>query len=132
MVSFISFASASLLVVVRLFNPASAFAALSPQVLMPYAEGLDAMNEGRVGCRLGLLARYRGRRTTARPREAKWTCRLDAIRFEGDQNLPAVSQRMLYDETSGQIGTLWYEFTERDVMEITEMDSTKYVTRRER
>lgn len=30
---------------------------------------------------------------------------------------------MLYDETSGQIGTLWYEFTERDVMEITELEA---------
>lgn len=37
---------------------------------------------------------------------------------------------MLYDEVSGQIGTMWYEFTDRDVMEITEMDSTKYVTKR--
>jgi hypothetical protein len=38
---------------------------------------------------------------------------------------------MLYDETSGQIGTMWYEFTERDVMEITEMDSTKYRVQRQ-
>ena len=45
---------------------------------------------------------------------------------------PSRGQMMLYDETSGQIGTMWYEFTDRDVMEITEMDSTKYVTRRQR
>ena len=45
---------------------------------------------------------------------------------------PSRGQMMLYDETSGQIGTMWYEFTERDVMEITEMDSTKYVTKRQR
>jgi hypothetical protein len=45
---------------------------------------------------------------------------------------PSRGQMMLYDDTSGQIGTMWYEFTERDVMEITEMDSTKYITRRQR
>lgn len=45
---------------------------------------------------------------------------------------PSRGQMMLYDETSGQIGTMWYEFTGSDVMEITEMDSTKYVTRRQR
>ena len=28
---------------------------------------------------------------------------------------------MLYDETSRQIGTIWYEFTGPDVMKITEM-----------
>jgi tetratricopeptide (TPR) repeat protein len=41
-------------------------------------------------------------------------------------------QMMLYDETTGQIGTMWFEFTEQDVMQITEMDGTKYVTKRQR
>jgi predicted Zn-dependent protease len=41
-------------------------------------------------------------------------------------------QMMLYDEVSGQIGTMWYEFTGEGVMEIQEMDSTKYVTKRQR
>lgn len=45
---------------------------------------------------------------------------------------PSRGQMMLYDETSGQIGTMWYEFTGPDVMEITEMDSTKYLTKRQR
>ena len=45
---------------------------------------------------------------------------------------PSRGQLMLYDETSGQIGTMWYEFTGPDVMEITEMDSTKYTTKRQR
>jgi hypothetical protein len=45
---------------------------------------------------------------------------------------PSRGQMMLYDETSGQIGTMWYEFTGPDVMEITEMDSTKYTTKRQR
>lgn len=40
-------------------------------------------------------------------------------------------QMMLFDEASGQIGTMWYEFTGPDVMEITESDSTKYVTKRQ-
>ncbi len=45
---------------------------------------------------------------------------------------PARGQMRRYDQTPGQIGTMWYEFTGSDVMEITEMDSTKYVTRRQR
>ncbi|MBA5865441.1 MAG: hypothetical protein GDA67_01960 [Nitrospira sp. CR1.3] len=45
---------------------------------------------------------------------------------------PSRGQMMLYDEVSGQIGTMWYEFTGDGVMEITEMDSTKYVTKRQR
>jgi hypothetical protein len=45
---------------------------------------------------------------------------------------PSRGQMMLYDETSGQIGTMWYEFTDNGMMEITEMDSTKYVTKRQR
>jgi tetratricopeptide (TPR) repeat protein len=45
---------------------------------------------------------------------------------------PSRGQMMLYDETSGQIGTMWYEFVEDGVMEITELDSTKYVTKRQR
>jgi tetratricopeptide (TPR) repeat protein len=45
---------------------------------------------------------------------------------------PSRGQMMLYDEVSGQIGTMWYEFTGEGVMEITEMDSTKYVTKRQR
>jgi Flp pilus assembly protein TadD len=47
MASLISFAPASFLSVICLLSPASAFAALSQQTLAPYAEGLDAMNEGR-------------------------------------------------------------------------------------
>lgn len=43
---------------------------------------------------------------------------------------PSRGQMMLYDETSGQIGAMWYEFKDRGVMEITEMDSTKYEARR--
>jgi hypothetical protein len=42
------------------------------------------------------------------------------------------AQMMLYDETSGQILTMWYEFTDAETMEITEMDSTKYQTKRQR
>lgn len=34
-------------------------------------------------------------------------------------------------ETSGQIRTMWYEFTSEGLMEITEMDSTKYATKRQ-
>jgi hypothetical protein len=45
---------------------------------------------------------------------------------------PSRGQMMLYDETSGQIGTMWYEFTDAETMEITEMDSTKYQTKRQR
>jgi hypothetical protein len=45
---------------------------------------------------------------------------------------PTRGQMMLYDEVSGQLGTMWYEFTGEGVMEITEMDSTKYQTRRMR
>ncbi|MCE7978218.1 MAG: hypothetical protein DYH03_13995 [Nitrospira sp. NTP1] len=45
---------------------------------------------------------------------------------------PSRGQMMLYDETSGQIGTMWYEFTDEGQMEITEMDSTKYATKRQR
>ncbi len=47
MASFISFTSASLLALACLLSPGSAFAALSPQALTPYADGLDALNEGR-------------------------------------------------------------------------------------
>jgi hypothetical protein len=45
---------------------------------------------------------------------------------------PSSGQIMLYDEVSGQIGTMWYEFNAEGVMEITEMDSTKYEARRAR
>lgn len=45
---------------------------------------------------------------------------------------PSRGQMMLYDEVSGQIGTMWYEFTGNGVMEITELDSTKYAARRTR
>jgi hypothetical protein len=34
--------------------------------------------------------------------------------------------------TSGQIGPMWYEFTDAETMEIPEMDSTKYQTKRQR
>ncbi len=44
---------------------------------------------------------------------------------------PSRGQMMLFDETSGQIGTMWYEFKGDGVMEITEMDSTKYTTKRQ-
>jgi Flp pilus assembly protein TadD len=53
----------------------------------------------------------------------------DAVRGRSE---PSHGQMMLYDETSGQIGTMWYEFTGEGVMEITEMDSTKYITRRQK
>ncbi|HEY6084196.1 MAG TPA: hypothetical protein VIU63_02305, partial [Nitrospira sp.] len=53
----------------------------------------------------------------------------DPVRGRSD---PSRGQMMLYDETSGQIGTMWYEFTGEGVMEIQEMDSTKYVTKRQR
>src|SRR5438445_96979 len=43
---------------------------------------------------------------------------------------PARGQMMLFDETTGQVGTMWYEFTERDVMQITDLDGTKYEARR--
>ena len=43
---------------------------------------------------------------------------------------PSRGQMMLYDIVSGQIGTMWYEFTDGGVMEVTEMDSTKYKARR--
>ena len=45
---------------------------------------------------------------------------------------PARGQMMLFDETTGQVGTMWYEFTERDVMQITDLDGTKYEARRKR
>lgn len=45
---------------------------------------------------------------------------------------PSRGQMMLYDESTGQIGTMWYEFTGEGAMEITEMDSTKYNTKRQR
>ncbi|HEU4683522.1 MAG TPA: hypothetical protein VFS39_03360 [Nitrospira sp.] len=38
---------------------------------------------------------------------------------------------MLYDVTSGQIGTMWYEFVKDGVMEITQMDSTRYLPKRQ-
>ena len=34
-------------------------------------------------------------------------------------------QMMLYELVTGQIGTMWYEFTNDGVMKITEMDSTQ-------
>lgn len=52
----------------------------------------------------------------------------DPVRGRPD---PSRGQMMLYDETSGQIGTMWYEFTGEGAMEITEMDSTKYNTKRQ-
>ncbi len=45
---------------------------------------------------------------------------------------PSRGQMMLYDETTGQIGTMWYEFTGEGAMDITEMDSTKYASKRQR
>ena len=52
----------------------------------------------------------------------------DPVRGRPD---PSRGQMMLYDETSGQIGTMWYEFNGEGLMEITEMDSTKYATKRQ-
>ena len=52
----------------------------------------------------------------------------DPVRGRPD---PSRGQMMLYDETSGQIGTMWYEFTGEGAMEITEMDSTTYTTKRQ-
>lgn len=43
---------------------------------------------------------------------------------------PSRGQMMLLDATSGQIGTMWYEFTDRDVMRITDLDGTTYEARR--
>ncbi|MGQ0812359.1 MAG: tetratricopeptide repeat protein [Nitrospiraceae bacterium] len=43
---------------------------------------------------------------------------------------PSRGQMMLYDETSGQIGTMYYEFVDRHVMQITDLDGTKYEARR--
>jgi len=45
---------------------------------------------------------------------------------------PSRGQMMLLDETSGQIGTMWYEFADRDAMQITDLDGTKYEARRRR
>ncbi|HYB42956.1 MAG TPA: hypothetical protein VEL75_14360, partial [Candidatus Methylomirabilis sp.] len=42
----------------------------------------------------------------------------------------AGGQMMLYDEAAGQIRTMWYEFVDRDVMRITDLDGTKYEARR--
>jgi tetratricopeptide (TPR) repeat protein len=40
-------------------------------------------------------------------------------------------QMMLYDGT-GQVRTMWYEQVERDVMQVTDLDGTKYEARRRR
>lgn len=53
-----------------------------------------------------------------------------AVAEYGPLKMADMPQMMLFDETSGQIGTMWYEFTEPGVMKITEMDSTKYEARR--
>jgi hypothetical protein len=45
---------------------------------------------------------------------------------------PSRGQMMLFDETSGQVSTMWYEFTDRDVMQIIDLDGTKYEARRKR
>ena len=44
--------------------------------------------------------------------------------------VPPSGQMMLYDERSGQIGMMWFEFTGEEAMQITDMDGTKYAARR--
>ena len=41
-------------------------------------------------------------------------------------------QMMLYDGESGRINTMWYEFNDAEVLEILEMEGTKYRARRQR
>ena len=43
---------------------------------------------------------------------------------------PSRGQMMLCDEREGQVRTMWYEFVDRDVMQITDLDGTKYEARR--
>jgi len=38
-------------------------------------------------------------------------------------------QMMMFDET-GEIGTMYYEFADRNVLQITDLDGTKYEARR--
>ncbi len=76
-------------------------------------------------------ARYKLTSTDGSTSEGKMDVQVgrDPVRGRSE---PTRGQMMLYDETSGQTGTMWYEFTSEGVMEITEMDSTKYVTKRQR
>ena len=76
-------------------------------------------------------ANYRLVSTDGSTSEGKMDVQVGRDPVRGRQE-PSRGQMMLYDETSGQIGTLWYEFTGEGVMEVTEMDSTKYITRRQR
>ncbi|MCW5798407.1 MAG: tetratricopeptide repeat protein [Nitrospira sp.] len=75
-------------------------------------------------------ARYRLASTDGSTSEGKMDVKIgrDPVRGRPD---PSRGQMMLYVETSGQIETMWYEFTGEGAMEITEMDSTKYVTKRQ-
>jgi hypothetical protein len=41
-------------------------------------------------------------------------------------------QMELYDTSSGQMNTMWYEFVDRDTMTVTDMDSTIYKALRAR
>lgn len=76
-------------------------------------------------------ARYKLVSTDGSTSEGKMDIQIgrDPVRGRPDNTR---GQMMLYDEVSGQIGTMWYEFTGDGVMEIQELDSTKYVTKRKR
>lgn len=45
---------------------------------------------------------------------------------------PSSGQMMLYDDTSGQMGTMWFEFTDTNVMQITDLDGIVYQAQRQR
>lgn len=76
-------------------------------------------------------ARYKLVSTDGSTSEGKMDIQIgrDPVRGRPDNTR---GQMLLYDEVSGQIGTMWYEFTGDGVMEIQELDSTKYVTKRQR
>lgn len=39
---------------------------------------------------------------------------------------------MLYDDQSGQVGSMWFEMTGDDVMQLTGASGTKYAAKRQR
>ncbi|MEX5214221.1 MAG: tetratricopeptide repeat protein [Nitrospiraceae bacterium] len=45
---------------------------------------------------------------------------------------PSSGQIMLYDDQSGQVGSMWFEMTGDDVMQLTGASGTKYATKRQR
>ena len=54
-------------------------------------------------------------------------------RYRGRGSMDASrGQLMLYDATSGEISTMWYEFTDAEAMEITDDDGTQYRVQRQR